>query len=287
MKYIRKTSYIFIFLIICLQSGFSQQQLEAEELLIKSWETDQILKTPESAIYDSANDVIYVSNINGKATEKDSNGFISKLSPEGEIIQLRWVEGLNAPKGMGIIGNKLFVTDIDEIAEINIKANEVARRYPVEKAKFLNDIAIDDNGIIYVSDMQTDKIHKLDDGIVSTWLEGKEIKRPNGLLIRKGELFIGCKELISVDIVDKSNKILTGGLESGIDGIAMDQDGNIYFSFWKGKVFKLNPGHEAQMILNTVDKNLQSADIYIAREKNLLLVPTFFGNKLIAYEVSH
>src|SRR5690606_14202619 len=107
--------------------------------LTKVWETDTVLTTAESTLYDKDNDIIYVSNINGNHSEKDGNGFISRMEADGTISQLQWVAGLNAPKGMAIMGDKLYVTDIDELVEINIADSSIANKYPVEGATFLND----------------------------------------------------------------------------------------------------------------------------------------------------
>src|SRR5688572_23481869 len=77
--------------------------------LRRVWETDTLLRTPESVLHEPTENVLLVSNINGNGAVKDGNGFISKLTLEGQITSLEWATGLNAPKGMGISGNKLFV----------------------------------------------------------------------------------------------------------------------------------------------------------------------------------
>src|SRR5262249_52756837 len=79
---------------------------------------DAGFKTPESVLYDPEQDLYLVSNINGKPIDADSNGFISKVSPEGKVVELMWIDGskktssLNAPKGLAISGNLLYVADI-------------------------------------------------------------------------------------------------------------------------------------------------------------------------------
>ena len=94
----------------------AQQQVEQTKIN-KLWETTNDLKNPESVAYVPEQNVLFVSNINGKPTEKDQNGFISKVSPSnGNISELNWVTGLNAPKGFTISNNnsKLYVSDITE-----------------------------------------------------------------------------------------------------------------------------------------------------------------------------
>src|SRR5262245_53031155 len=100
-------------------------------------------KEPESALYDPQRNVVYVSNVAGEADGKDGVGFISKMSPDGKMIEPEWVKGLNGPKGLMMSGNKLYVSDIDQLVEIDVDKGEVSNRWPAEGAKFLNDTAVD------------------------------------------------------------------------------------------------------------------------------------------------
>ena len=62
----------------------------AEPTLTKAWETDTVMTTAESTLYDEASDIIYVSNIQGDHSTKDGEGFISTLRPDGSVAQLKW-----------------------------------------------------------------------------------------------------------------------------------------------------------------------------------------------------
>src|SRR5690606_4618185 len=107
-------------------------ETQAEEPSLKQlWETPAELTTCESVLYDESSGTIYVANIEGEAAEKDGKGSISIISKEGEIQEREWVNGLNAPKGMGIMDGKLYVTDIDEVVEIEIESKKITNRYPV------------------------------------------------------------------------------------------------------------------------------------------------------------
>ena len=169
-----------IFLLLILAVSFSSAD---EFKLEKVWETDRVLKTPESVFYNSGDSMLYVSNINGSPSEKDSNGFISKVTLDGAIKKLEWVSGLNAPKGSGIFKDRLYVTDIDNLVEIDLKTGMILNRHPASGAKFLNDVAIDTSGNIYISDSSQDNsvIYKYSKGKIEIWATGKEIKSPNGL----------------------------------------------------------------------------------------------------------
>ena len=104
------------------------------------WESDTLVRTPESVLIH--NDILFVSCINEGPWVKDENGFISKMDKSGNIVELKWLEGLSAPKGMGISGNSFFVADIDELVEANLETGEITNRYPVEGEPQLNDVTV-------------------------------------------------------------------------------------------------------------------------------------------------
>jgi streptogramin lyase len=122
------------------------------------------LKNPESVLYAPKQDTLFVSNIDGKPDEKDQKGFISKLSPSnGSIVELNWIVGLNAPKGMAIYNNsKLYVSDITDLVEIDTVNGQIIKRLNAPGSAFLNDVASDRLGNMYVSDTVTNTIYKMD-----------------------------------------------------------------------------------------------------------------------------
>ncbi len=94
-----------------------KQQQVRQTQVNKLWETPANLKNPESVAYASKQNILFVSNMNGDPDKKDQNGFISKVSPSnGSIIELKWITGLNAPKGIAISNDnsKLYVSDITD-----------------------------------------------------------------------------------------------------------------------------------------------------------------------------
>src|SRR5690606_13920351 len=116
------------------------------------------LQVPESVLHDVTSDTYLVSNINGAPLDKDDNGFISKLSPEGQVITLQWIDGaaadveLNAPKGLGISNGTLYVADIDVIRTFDLATCKPGAQIKVAGASFLNDVAVAPDGTVYVSD---------------------------------------------------------------------------------------------------------------------------------------
>ena len=134
---------------------------------------------PESIIRHGS--YIYVSNINGAPLEKNGKGYISKLDLKGRIIKKKFITGLNAPKGLAACGNILYVTDIDVVYAFNVHSGKRLRIWRVKGAKFLNDIGLSEDGILYISDMQDHKIYRIKNGRLSVFTT--KIKSPNGVIV--------------------------------------------------------------------------------------------------------
>jgi hypothetical protein len=278
---------IILLLPLCLKAinpGFQTGNTTGDTIRFM-YESPADFITPESVKYDNVNKILYVANINGKPSEKDGNGFISKLSPEGKILQLYWVDGLNAPKGMGIFNNKLYVTDIDRLAEIDINTGEIIRFYPAEGAQFLNDIDVDEQGNVYVSDMAGNCIWRLNNQTFEKWLESADLNRPNGLFINTSGLFVGCKnEILRVNTETKQIGIYANQT-GGIDGLEEIRENTFIFSDWSGHIHILSPDKTMTLVLNTADMEIQAADIEYSADENLIFVPTFFHNTVSVYKI--
>ena len=147
---------------------------------------------PESALFDADRNVLYISNVNGSPVEKDGNGYISKISPTGEVIAAKWATGLDAPKGLGLHGDRLYVSDINQLVEIDVESGQVLKRHTAPAAKFLNDVTVDDNGRVYVSDMLDNAVYLLDGQTLSLWLQDEALTSPNGLHVEGDRLLIAA-----------------------------------------------------------------------------------------------
>jgi sugar lactone lactonase YvrE len=258
--------------------------------LVKVWESDSTLRVPESVLYDAGTDALYVTNIDGKSDALDGNGFISKMTLDGTITNLRWATGLNAPKGMGIHGNTLYVTDVYRLVAINLGTGQVEKTYDAVDTKnaFLNDVTIDRKGTVYVSDSRFDKLYRLQDGQWTVMMEGEHLNRPNGLLaVEKNKLLLGCTKLgalRALNLETKTMMTLTEGM-AATDGIVPDGKDNYFVSDWNGQIFFVEATGDKQQLLDTRADKLNTADIEYVKKAKLLLVPTFFGNKVVAYRV--
>ncbi|MBS2211192.1 hypothetical protein KEM09_07255 [Carboxylicivirga mesophila] len=250
----------------------------------KVWETNVALEVPESVKYYDKENCIFVSNVSGKPSEKDGNGFISKLSADGKIIELKWVDELNAPKGMAIKEGLLYVSDIDYLVIIDIKKAVVVRKIHQPHAKFLNDVAITHTGDILISDSSTSVIYKLDGDELTVWLKNTDLGRINGLYAEKKHVLLGTNSnIVKIDVTTKKTEVF---LETGgqADGIEADGQGGYYYSFWKGELYHYIPGKDPVQLLNTAEQNVQCADIGFNPHTNEILVPTFFANQVVSYK---
>jgi hypothetical protein len=248
------------------------------------WETDTLLTTCESVLHDEDLDVLYVSNINGAPDKKDGNGFVSKVSMDGKVTEQFWVKGIDAPKGMGLNKGKLYVTDINRVHEIDTQSGKITRTYTVEGASFLNDIAVD-NDKIYISDSNEGSIYLIEAGNLSTWKEG--LQGPNGLFAENGKLLVGLWGTKSINTIDLSSKAVTLQTDSleNADGIEGIGNSEFLVSSWNGMVHHVDSDWKKTMILDTRPDSINAADIEYVKSKNLLLVPTFFKNTVVAYEL--
>ena len=274
-----------------IKETVKQEPRKTEIELIKLWETDTLLKTCEAVRYNKEEAVIYVSNIGNVPTnEKDNDGSLSTINLKGEILKKNWVTGLNAPKGLSFFNDKLYVTDINEVVKINITTGSIDKKYEVDKAIFLNDLDIDTNGDVYFTDSRDSKVYKLANDEVSLWLDMEGLN-PNGIFVEKNRILVvsfSKGDFIAIDKETKQRSVIATGIVGG-DGIVAIKAGYLV-STWPGELFFVDKNSQepvASKILDTKEEKLNAADIGIIPEKDLLIVPTFYGNKVVAYKINY
>ena len=272
--------YILFFITTCFTALCAQSQHQ----LVMKWETDSLFKVPESVLFDGANNVLYVSNIDGKDPwAKDGVGSIGKLDTDGKIINAEWVKGLNAPKGMGLYNGKLYVADVNNVVVIDIASGEIAELITIESAQGLNDVSIDRNGVVYVSDSRAKKVFRIEGGIVYTILEN--LKGPNGVLILGNVLYLLDAGTMYKVGSDKRLTQITDGLEGGSDGIENVKDNDFIVSSWAGLIWYVNGDGTKQQLLDTRNISKNTADIGYDGATRTVYVPTFWRNSVVAYEL--
>lgn len=242
-----------------------------------AFDTDTVLTTNESVL--PTEEAIYVSCINGMPTDQDGNGFIATMNTDGQVLEQKWAQGLDAPKGMGIHAGKLYVTDVDELVAIDLDDPTQQERFPVEGAVFLNDVAVADERI-YFSDMKTGKLHAFQEGQVRTVKDS--LKGINGLAFseEEGQLHLltatGLHKMSATGELTTINEQVTNG-----DGLVILGQDQYLASRWKGEIWHVH-GAEATKLYDSKDENIQTADIGYHAAGKTLFVPRFFANKVTA-----
>ena len=258
------------------------------------WTAKDGINTPESVYLDQTTGRVFVSNIVGDGDKKDKKGWISLLDVSGKVVKPKWFSsGLNAPKGMRSHQGVLYVSDIDAVVAINIKDAKQKARYECKGAKFLNDVVVDSEGTVYVSDTLGSKIYSIKDGKVSVFAEGDDLESPNGLFIDGDRLVVaawgrasdfGTKtsgHLYALDLKTKAKTLIVKDLLGNLDGLEMDTVGNYLVSDWvAGKVFQISPEGKVRELLSDMPG---TADLGYVPTMHAILVPRMKENQVVAY----
>jgi outer membrane protein assembly factor BamB len=270
---------------ICTGQNINAQEAFISSKLEKVWETPEGLDIPESSHYNTADKIIYVSNIVGIHNVKDNNGYLSKLNDKGEFIVKEWVTGLSAPKGIDCSSSKLYVTDIDRVVEIDLKTGKIIKEYKNAKSKSLNDVSVTSDGRVYISDSEGNCIFYIVNDSLEVFLESNELKSMNGIFAKDNLIYLGSNgNFISVDQKTKEIKILVK--EVGyLDGIEQIAGGKFITSDWTGNIQLIDVGKGVEKLMEPSPLKINAADLGYIAEQNLLLVPTFNNNKIVAYKL--
>lgn len=279
--------------------GIVNRPFEDHTRVEKIWETPQEFLTPESVVYDRKREVLYVTNFDNRANLQETDaskftGYISKLDLNGRIIEKEWVSGLHAPAGMAIFKDKLYTLERKCLTEIEMRSGKIIRRIPIPDCDFPNDVSVDGKGNFYISDTSpsdwmASKIYRFSKGKFEVWLEGPDVWRPNGTYIHDDNLFFGGNPgdpfLKSVHLKTKKIDRLASLGSGVIDGIKRLGNGNLLVSHWEGLLYTITPTGEIIEIMDSVGK-FNVADFEYIPDKNMILIPTFVDNRVIAFRLS-
>jgi len=204
------------------------------------------------------------------------------------LEELNWVDSLNNPLGMTIYDDKLYTAERNAVAVIDLDEGKVIKRYPIHGSVFLNDITIDDSGRIYITDSRKNVIWRYADGQVKEWLSDDGISDPNVIYYYDNKIFWGNSDdrsLKSVDPATKKIKVIAQLDKGFIDGFRIDNNGNYLVSLWHGILYRVTPSGHVEKILDTSTPSNYIADFEYIKDKELLIIPTFFNNKITCYRL--
>ena len=263
--------------------------------------------TPESVKHDPAQDVYFVSNINGAPGAKDDNGFISRLKPDGTIETLKFIAGgangvtLHAPKGMALVADTLWVTDIDAVRGFNAKTGAPVATVDLTAAGavFLNDPAVGTDGALYVTDTgvrfddKGNMTHPVPDRIfrigpdrkVTVAVQGDTLERPNGITWdhANGRFIVvpfGGPSIFTWKPGDAAPTVIAKG-PGGFDGVEI-VGGRILVSSWADSTVTSYENGQGTKVITGVPS---PADIGYDAKRNRVLIPVFQANRVEIWQL--
>lgn len=245
------------------------------------WIQDQGFISPESAVYDQNRNQIIVSNVNGYTNNQQ--GYLSRLSLDGELLDQAWLRGLNGPTGMAIWQDTLFVADIDRLVAVNLTTAKIVAEYPAPDATpGLNDVTVSTKGEVYVTGSASKSVYHLENDNLTLWTQHPQLKYANGIYAADDRLWVAGYHLRWFSYEDKS--IHTPGLDEDLEDLeSVEPDGKggiIITKIGEGPIYHYSADGE---LLKIMVRDTFSADIEYIQSKNLLIVPSG-KNRVFAFE---
>lgn len=250
------------------------------------------LQGPESARYDRDLDVWFVSNVNGSPTAKDNNGYISRLRPDGTPYNIKFIEGgkkgvtLNAPKGLAIKGDTLWVADIDFARAFNKRTGAAIANVGAQgRVKFLNGAAVGPDGAIYMTDTGGDQVIRVTRGAATSALTSPKLEGPNGIAWDPKESRFAIVSYRGKGIYGwKPGQKEVQSLGSGPgqqDGVVALPDGRLLVTSWAdSSLFVLDGGKTRKVAAGIASP----ADIDFSEKDSRVAVPQLMANKVQFWE---
>lgn len=283
LKFTLSQIFVVLILAVLVINTPAQAKKPALELI---WSIDNKFSEPESATLDKKRNVIYLSNVNGYA--KDNNGFISRISTKGEILDLKWIAGIHSPTGMAIYRDHLFFADYDALVKVDLETGKITARYEAPDARdipMLNDVAIASDGTVYVTGSKSRKIYRFEGTKLEAFIKDNEkLKNANGLFVEGNTLIHGGKYWTAFNRKTgvELNNLTTVSSKQMFDGISGDGQKGYYFTiindgrFWH-MAMESNPEPISQDIIKGID-------FYHDVSNKVLFIPRV-GNTLSAYKI--
>ncbi len=271
----------------------AEEAISSQPELAALWHTKD-LRVPESVLWyqqqtnGKTDTLLFVSEIDGQGNAADGVGGIAILNTDGSIRQKDWLRGLNAPKGLAVSQGKLYIADLTEVVIVDIASAKILKKIKAPDSVFLNDVTVDSKGGVYISDTRKNRIYKLEQDKISSWLEN--VEAANGLKVVAEQLYIAAGDkLLKVDLTDSSKSItqVAIGFAERADGLEPVGNGDFIVSCWAGLVYYVSADGRIKELLDTKALKLNTADIGWDQATNTLYIPTFLGNSVQAYKFSY
>jgi len=258
---------------------------------------------PDQCVWHAPSRTWFVSNLGGGISlAKDAYGWITRLDENGNVIEPFWIglaERMHAPSGMVATDRYLYVCDREGVHQIDIAERKISNFYPIPQGKFINDIAIADNGDLYVSDFFSNRIYRLpqESRVAEVWLETDRLQAPDGLYMDAGKLIVASwgvlsepgtfntskkGDLLKIDLKTKKIEVLSK--EAGnLEGIT--KAGEFYYvTDWAaGKLLKIHD--ETGRVSELLTGLRNPTDPGYAPELGVLAFPQPSGDQVLLMQV--
>lgn len=268
-------------------------------------------RSPESALHDPIADVYLVSNVGGGPADADGDGFISKVAPDGTLLELRWIDAataqtpLNAPKGLALVGETLFVADIDVVRAFDRASGKPLGDVAIPSARFLNDLAAAPDGKLYVSDtgvgsdspgaelgpIGSDAVYVIDaQRNVEPLAKTPELEQPNGLWVHRGGVLVAATSGLVYRLGAEGAREPLGKPAGGLDGLLVTPGGRLIVSSWEASSVLISaaaapPPGELTPFEPLITELSSPADLGYDVKRRQLLVPLYRDDALYIQEL--
>jgi hypothetical protein len=265
---------------------------------IKPWFVRDGFVAPEAVRYDPDQDVYFVGNWGpGPASATDNNGYISRMKPDGQIENLKFIAGgtnhvvLHAPRGMYIVGDTLWVADADAVRGFNRRTGDKVANVDFSgfDRGFLNDVAADATGTVYVTDTGRNKLYKVQgQGGPTVVVADSVLGAPNGITWDAANNrfiivpFGGYKGIRAW--VPGTTTLTDAGMSTGskYDGVEVLSGGRVLVASQADTSLHLFSGTSGHAIIHTLGP---PADIAVDTKRNRVAVPVVALNHVEIYEL--
>ncbi len=251
------------------------------------WQSDSLLRHPESIAYDAKRNCLYVSNMDKNTPLSDLyTDPISMVSTDGKTIEVEWMKGFSSPTGLVLKNDTLYIVEKNGIAIVDVEHQKIIQRISIDSKGFLNDLTIDDKGRIFVTESEKEgKIYLIENGKSSIWFSSKQIGGFNGIFADGKYLILGVNSDHTLKkICVKSQKIKDIAYlgEGNIDGIQKTKLGKYLVSHFLGNIYEVCKKGKVNEIFNSRDQNLFVADFAYVPGLNQIFIPSLRTNHVFS-----
>lgn len=274
---------LFALLALAACVGEAPPKTPAPITLTQVWRVEG-LANPESAALSEDSSFLYVTNVNGEGDANDGNGFISRISIDGQMLEREWARGLDGPKGIMRGGDALYVADIDQMVVVDAATGAIRRRVAIPSARFLNDLTFAPSGEVLIADSGGRRIYAIASDTAVIWLEHELLDSINGLLAEPERLVVTTMagRLLAIDYQTRAITVLAEGLGDA-DGVAALGGGRYLVSEWPGLMHVVSADGTHETLLDTKAEERYLNDFLLVGET--LYQPHWEPSEFSAYAV--